>query len=324
MTANVRSRKSRLLEPWTARVARGACAALLLATGAAAHAHGGGGPGACTRTAKAALAACRHEVKDDYWIAIGKCENAGAGERKACTGEAAAERRAAAEECKEQLSARLELCEAVGEAPYDPEIDPGRFLDPKAIAANPNPYFPLVPGTTRVYQGGDETIVVQVTDQTTAIEGVPAIAVRDTVTVGDEVVEDTVDWFAQDRDGTVWYFGEISQEFEEGELVSLEGSWKAGRDGAKPGIVMLADPRAGVTYRQEWALGNAEDAAEVLETGASASTPGASCEGTCVVTRDFTPISPGAEEHKYYAPGVGLILEVNPETGDRVELVALR
>ena len=126
------------------------------------------------------------------------------------------------------------------------------------------------------------------------------------------------------RDGTVWYFGEISQEFDEGELVSLEGSWKAGRDGAKPGIVMLADPRAGVTYRQEWALGNAEDAAEVLETGASASTPGASCEGTCVVTRDFTPISPGAEEHKYYAPGVGLILEVNPETGDRVELVALR
>jgi hypothetical protein len=156
------------------------------------------------------------------------------------------------------------------------------------------------------------------------ILGVTTIVVRDVV-VDDEggFVEDTDDWFAQDVAGNVWYFGEIAKNYEDGEFVDIEGSWTAGVDGAKPGIVMPASPTVDAVYRQEFALGNAEDAAEVLGTSESATTPGGSCAGTCVLTRDFTPIEPDALEHKYYAPGIGLILELDPESGERTELVSI-
>jgi len=133
--------------------------------------------------------------------------------------------------------------------------------------------------------------------------------------------EDTDDWMTQDVEGNVWYFGEISKTYEDGELTDIEGSWTAGVDGAKPGILMKAAPEVGDVYRQEFALGEAEDAGEVVSTTGSATVPAASCSGSCVVTRDFTPIEPDGEEFKYYLSGVGLILEENPETGGRVELV---
>jgi hypothetical protein len=114
--------------------------------------------------------------------------------------------------------------------------------------------------------------------------------------------------------------GELAQTFENGRLTDLEGSWTAGRDGAKPGMIMKAAPQVGDTYRQEFAPGDAEDAAEVSAT-ASATVPAASCGGTCVQRRDFTPIEPDVEEHKFYAPGIGLILELDVENGERGELV---
>ena len=117
------------------------------------------------------------------------------------------------------------------------------------------------------------------------------------------------------------FLPELSRGFENGQLVSLEGSWEAGVEGARPGIIMKAAPMVGDLYRQEFSLANAEDVAEVTSTTGTESVPAASCSGTCVVTRDFSPLEPDAEEQKFYAPGVGVILEIE-EDGGRVELVS--
>jgi hypothetical protein len=277
----------------------------------------------CAQTSQAARRACMNEVHDDFWIAIGTCANsADAGERKACRSTAKQARKDGRTDCGEQFDARQELCDALGQAAYAPLVDPSRFLSPAATAANPNPYFPLVPGTAWVYQSGSERITVTVTNETRVILGVTCVVVRDRVEDRGELVEDTEDYFAQDVDATVWYFGELSQTFENGRLADLEGSWTAGVEGARPGTIMRVAPAVGDTYRQEFALGNAEDAAEVRSVTGSAVVPAASCANGCVVVRDFTPLEPGAEDEKYYAPGVGLILEVDVETGERTELVS--
>jgi hypothetical protein len=276
----------------------------------------------CAKTARAAFRACEAEALDDYWIAAGSCQNESDGAvRDACLDAARDERGEALDECPEQRDARFDVCDRLGPAPYDPAIDPAHFLAPAAIAANPNPLLPLVPGNVWRYAGGDETVTVTVTGETRQILGVTAIVVRDTAEVAGEVVEDTDDYFAQDTAGNVWYMGELSRNFEDGYLVDLDGSWIAGLDGARPGIVMKATPAVGDVYRQEFLLGDAEDLAEVLSLSGTESVPAAACAGTCLVTHEFTPIEPDASESKYYAPGIGLILEVDDESGDRVELV---
>jgi hypothetical protein len=276
----------------------------------------------CSKTARAAFRACQAEALDDFWIAVGSCNNESeASERESCLDTARGEKGEAIDECPEQRDARLEVCDALGQAPYDPPIDPANFLSPAEIAADPNPLFPLRVGSTWRYVSGDETVVVTVTDRTKEILGVTTLVVNDVEEDAGELVEDTDDYFAQDRDGNVWYFGELSRNFEDGELANLDGSWTAGVDGAKPGIIMKAEPAVGDVYRQEFFLGDAEDLAEVTAIDGTESVPAASCSGTCLVTNDFTPIEPDASEDKYYAPGVGLILEVDLEDGGRVELV---
>jgi hypothetical protein len=308
--------------------------AVVLASGAAtpiasAGNHNGNGL-YCTATAEAAQTACESEVEDDYWIAIGNCTNvSNSGARKKCLKLAESERDEGAELCVEQFDARSELCGDLGEARYDPAFDPADFVDPLEIggAVDPNPYFPLEQGRVSIYEGGGEVITVTVTDKTKLIAGVTCLVVNDVVEEDGSVIEDTDDWYAQDLDENVWYCGEDARDFElqdgeeEPELVSIEGSWKAFRDHAKPGILMWATPQVGQVYRQEMALGDAEDAAEILDVGASEAVPAAICDGDCVVTMDFTPLEPGVFEYKYYAPGVGLILEVDPESGDRLELL---
>lgn len=286
----------------------------------------------CSMTAKAAKKACGYEIKDDYWIAVGNCINeSDSGEREECLREARAEKREGRELCKQQLYARLDLCDAVGEARYDPDFDPEHFVDPTEIGNSiaPNAYFPLVAGNQWIYEGGDETITVTVTDETKLIEGVTCIVVNDLVEEDGVPVENTDDWYAQDHEGNVWYCGEIVENFEvfEGddpedpELVDIDGSWKAGRDGAKPGILIGPAPQVGDIYQQEVALGDAEDIAEVISTSGNESVAaGFSCNNECVTTRDGTPIEPGVYENKHYVPGIGLILEEDME-GNRVELV---
>lgn len=281
--------------------------------------------GACSASAKAAHQACGFDAKDDYWINYGNCVNTDdKAEKKACIREAREEKQEAKQLCREQRQARADICNSLGQAPYNPVIDPANFLSPAQIAANPNPYFPLIPGMIKVITSGDETITVTVTEDTVDILGVPCVVVRDTVIEDDNLVEDTFDWYAQDSEGNVWYFGELSKNYEEGELVDLDGSWKSGVDGAQPGIIMHAYPQVGTIYRQEYFLGEAEDMAEIVSvTENSESVPAADCSGVCVVSREFLPIEPDVEEYKYYAPGVGFILAIDPESGDREELVEL-
>jgi len=160
----------------------------------------------CSRSSRAVLRACRNEADDDYWVGFGRCLNlADAKEREECLAEVKAARAEKLELCEEQFEARLEACSQVGEAPYDPEIDPDDFLSPEEAARNPNPYFPLVPGTVWKYWDGSENTVVTVTDHTIEILGVECFVVNDVVSEGGTPIEDTEDWYAQDRDGNVWY-----------------------------------------------------------------------------------------------------------------------
>lgn len=282
--------------------------------------------GSCAATAHAAVRACHHEVKDDFWIAVGNCLNwADPDAHAECKQEARVAQQQGDEACGTHLEARLAICDALGKAPYDPQIDPALFVDPADIGKSvaPNPYFNLVRGRTRIYAGDTESITVTVTEETKEILGVTCAVIHDVVKDDGEVIEDTTDWYAQDIYGNVWYFGEIAQDFEDGELVSIEGSWKAGVDAAKAGLIMKAAPTVGEVYRQEFSLGNAEDMGEILSLTGTATVPAAACDGDCLITKDFTPLAPDAIEHKYYAADVGLILEVNPETGDRIELVEI-
>jgi hypothetical protein len=203
---------------------------------------------------------------------------------------------------------------------YAPTIRPSDFggtID--------NAYLPLVPGARSLYQAttskGTERTVIEVTHDTKTIRGVTCVVVHDTVTVGGELKEDTFDWYAQDRSGNVWYLGEATRAVRNGEL-SPAGSWEAGVDGALPGIIMKADPRVGDAYRQEYYRGHAEDMGKVVRTGASASVPFRSLEGL-LVTQDWTPLEPKVVEEKFYARGIGLVLETTVRGGsDRNELVS--
>ena len=281
----------------------------------------------CNFTALLAFNANLEEANSDYFIAFGKAININDAAERA---EAIAEAGLAFTENKEQAGAvrkaRLELCRELNECRYEPDVDPDNFLTPAETAANPNPYFPLVPGTIHTYESvteeGMETIVVEVTDNTVEILGVTCIEVRDTVTLEGEFVEDTKDWYAQDKLGNIWYFGEISFNFEDGEIVDIEGSWRAGVDGAQPGIVMKGTPEVGDVYRQEWLLNEAEDAGEILALNETAVVP-AGTFTQCLKTRDINPHDPETVEHKLYAPGVGFVLEIKPETGETVELISV-
>jgi hypothetical protein len=191
--------------------------------------------------------------------------------------------------------------------PYEPRIDPNDF-----VTTIDNPYLPFPVGRTLVYEGvsdGErERVEVTITDRTREVMGVTTIVVRDRAFVEGALVEDTFDWFAQDRWGNVWYFGEATAEYEGGEVVSRAGSWEAGVDGAMPGVVMLAVPRVGDRYRQEFSEGEAEDMARVRAEGESVAVPAGAYQDI-LVTEDWTPLEPDVLEHKSYAPGVGVVLE---------------
>ena len=228
--------------------------------------------------------------------------------------------------CRDQRKARAEVCHAVGEAPYNPAINPALFVNPAEIGKSiaPNPYFPLVRGRRLTYKSGAEIINVEVTEETRVIQGVTCAVITDLVEEDGETIEDTIDWYAQDIYGNVWYFGELAENYVDGQLNNLAGSWTAGVDGAKAGIIIRAMPRIGEVYREEFSLGNAEDMAETLKLDGSATVPAAACNGDCLVTKNFTPIEPGKVDTKYYARGIGVILSIKPETGQRTELIRIR
>lgn len=190
--------------------------------------------------------------------------------------------------------------------PYTVTIDPANFV--KVVD---NPYFPLTPGTTYIYEGvtkkGKEHVEVTITSETKVILGVPCVVVKDTVTVDGQIKEGTTDWYAQDKQGNVWYFGEETAEYVNGKVSSTQGAWLAGVNGAQPGIIMPAKPIVGEPYRQEYLKGEAEDMAQVLSLRESATVPVGSYQDV-LKTIDWTPLDPTAIETKFYAKGVGNIL----------------
>jgi hypothetical protein len=208
--------------------------------------------------------------------------------------------------------------------PYSPSIDPADFGGPID-----NPYLPLRPGTVFRYRGvGDdgktrEFNKVAVTHKTKRIMGIDAVVVLDQVFQGGRPEERTFDWYAQDKDGNVWYLGEDSRNFEHGRWVRDDGSWTAGVGNGKPGIIMLAHPRRGDRYRQEYSPGHAVDQAKVLGKGGPLDTPFRSFRQT-LLTREYSKIDKQYEK-KWYARGVGVVQEdALTQSKEHSELVAVR
>lgn len=187
-----------------------------------------------------------------------------------------------------------------------PDFDPDDF-----VSEVTNQYFPLTPGTTWHYEGASEGVpssnVVTVTGDTKKILGVKTTVVLDRAYEAGVLVEETRDWFAQDSAGNVWYFGEDSRDLDPaGNVISTEGSWQAGVDGAQPGVIMLTNPKVGQRYAQESAPGVAEDMAQVVDLDASICVA-YGCFDNVLVTKEWTPLEVGTVELKYYAQGIGLI-----------------
>jgi hypothetical protein len=200
-------------------------------------------------------------------------------------------------------------------------LDPADFTGPID-----NPYWPITPGATWIYRetdpsGGKQKVRVHVTHRTKEILGIRAVVVHDVVRERGELVENTWDWYAQDACGNVWYLGEDTAEYEDGVVVSTEGSWEGGVNGAQPGVIVPADPQVGMTFRQESLPGEAEDRAEVLSLDEQAEVPAGHFVDV-VLTKEFTPVSPDTLEYKLYAPGVGVVLAIGISNGsDREELL---
>jgi hypothetical protein len=201
-------------------------------------------------------------------------------------------------------------------------------LDPAGFTTEiDNRYWPMTPGTRWTYRELDEegkqnTVVTTVTTATKKLaNGITARVVRDTVMQDGEVVEDTFDWYAQDDKGNIWYLGEDTAEFDNGELTTREGSWQAGVDGALAGVALPTDPVDDMQYRQEYYEGEAEDVGEVLSTEEQAQVP-AGHYTNALLTKDTSALEPSVLEYKLYAPNVGPVLTLGvSRAGDREELL---
>ena len=188
-------------------------------------------------------------------------------------------------------------------------VTPSRFDAPRA-----NPYFPLQPGTVTRYRGTDEGQrlheTVSVTHRTRLIEGVRTRVVLDVLRrVDGSLAEKTHDWYADDRDGNAWYFGERTATYDRhGHVQSREGSWEAGVDGARAGLIMPADPHLTDAYRQELYRGHAEDQAWVVQSRSTVRTPMRRFRNV-VRTFEWSRLEPGVVSVKLYARGVGIVRE---------------
>jgi hypothetical protein len=197
-------------------------------------------------------------------------------------------------------------------------VQAARFEKPRH-----NPYFPLVPGTVTRLRGTDEgehlRETVTVTHRTRTIQGVRTRVVRDVVRRADgSVAEKTHDWYAADRDGNVWYFGERTATYDEnGDLESREGSWQAGRDGARAGLIMPADPHPTDAYRQEFRRGEAEDQAWIVADHATVRTPYRRFHDV-VRSFEWSRLEPEVVSVKFYARGFGIVKERDVAGGDEV------
>ena len=286
----------------------------------------------CSTTAAYLQSACYASANESQLTQTANCINLSNGsERQECLSDAADSYKEDINLCRAQHRWRLNACTLLGEDRYDPNINPANFDTDFTNLTNPNPYFPLSIGNHWKYVGGGEVNTVDITNETKLIDGVRCIVSHDKVFVGNFITESTNDWFAQAIDGTTWYFGEETGEYETfpkdkpviPELVDTEGSFKAGRDEAKPGIIFLPLPKNGAVYLEEFSLGNAEDMTQILSINYSFGqnhdldrmVPQQLADhfcaaGDCVVTKNISLLEPQVIERKYYAKNIGVFLEV--------------
>jgi len=202
-------------------------------------------------------------------------------------------------------------------------LDPADF-----VASVDNPYWPMQQGTVWVYRetdasGEHDRVRVEVLPRTKNILGITATVVHDTVMHRGELLENTFDWYAQDVCDNIWYLGENTREYEDGKVVSREGSWQTGVDGAQAGVAVPGNPVAGLEYRQEYYAGQAEDEGRVLSVDEQAKVELGHYDDL-LMTRDTTPLEPRVQEYKFYAQGVGPVLAVTVSGGSgREELIRL-
>jgi len=302
----------------------------------------------CSDTATALNRACGFDLLDNYWEAVAICTNeTDPVDRKECLAEADSDRGESKSLCEEQLQGRLSACSALGEGRYDPRFEPWLFDKNFNRLTRPNRYYPLGIGNRWEYWTGTRGVQsefgsVEIFSDTKLIDEVTCIVARDLVYEADgTLIEATDDWYAQAKNGDVWYCGEEVKNYEsfEGdqpknpELVSIDGRFKADIDGAKAGIIFKAVPVVGQTYLEEFSLGNAEDIAQVfsktyhfgedkeLDRFVPRNLAKLLCHHDCVVTENTSLLEPGVVERKYYAPGIGTFLETNPDSGEITRLV---
>jgi len=317
----------------------------------------GKGHTACEKSAQLMKSSCKKEADEEYNAVAAMCINLGdADERKDCLKEARKASREHDKLCGDQREARRDACELLNEDRYDPEalLTASDFEEDPGVSGATNPYFSLAPGHTYVSHvtGGEdddgnpveETVVVTVTDELRKLlvqeddlgmeipgTGVNCRLVVDIVLVDGEPVEVTDDYYAQGKGdatiGDVYYCGETARNFEDGILVDLDGSFEAGRDLAKSGILIKGHPVSGDAHRQEYLLGEAEDLILYLAGEADPTFMGEGddnatfpCnnagEPRCVKTEEFAPPEPDAGEYKYYIADIGMVLAVGLEDGE--------
>lgn len=323
----------------------------------------GYGENYCSQTTRTLSRACDFDVKDNFNEIQANCINVLDSDARAeCIAEARQEKREGRETCRDQKSARFEVCDLIGEARYaDPLLNSSIvFVDPDDVGSEyaANSYVSIVEGHTYVLRAGEnfeETVVVHVTDEvreTEGYDGKPVLCrvVVDAVMILETDEEDassewivdelTDDYFAQDDTGIVYYCGEISRNYEDGNLVNLDGSFFSGVDFAKAGILMRQAPEVGQVDRQEYAAAEAEDLVEYVELdavpgedegGQNPNDPAFTCigntTGDCLKTFDSSALDPESTEYKYYRKGIGFVLAVSMDDGEidgeREELVCV-
>ena len=271
--------------------------------------------------ANALRKATRSEARSNYWLSVARALNEDNCNLPAKLQSAQQARNAAMVHAKVQRTARLSLTNDLGSANYDPAITTTDFS-----ATVNNIYFPFVPGRTLLYSsivpGGVEIIERQMTNETVVIDGVTCCVMKDLERLNGVLFEQTDDFYAQRTDGSVWYFGEVARQYKDGFLDSLEGSWRAGKDDAKPGITMPNVPVLGDLFRQEYLLNGAEDVAVIVSVGNTIVTLAGTFSG-CIEMESSSPMEPAERERKFFAPNVGLVKEINLQTGAVYQLTQI-
>lgn len=275
----------------------------------------------CEPAARALRQAARYEADAQFWRQFGTRQADSVSSLRETLISAGRRRHAALALAESQHTARLEMCALFGGAAYEPLVVPSAFS-----ATVDHPYFPLVPGRTLVYEnhsdGSVERIEVTTLESTVLILGVPCRPVEVVTFDEDEIEERSTNWYSQHADGSVWWFGELTQTYEDGFLTNMDGSWRAGIDGALPGVFVPASFASTAPFRRALAIGSAEEVARVARANVSVSVPfGDFTGGLAIEERD--PLEPFELVIEILIWGIGLVAEEDPGSGSRLQLIAI-